>query len=76
MENVFTLRYGPYQMVGIVPNCTELAGNSDTGWMAAPQIYPEGDKYYLQLDGNEKLALEKYGLITHQTFTTFFKRVD
>ena len=75
-EDVFTLRYGPYQMVGIQPDCSELIGTPDSGWMAQPQIYPEGEMYCLQLDGGQTLPLQKYGLITHQTFTTYFKRAD
>jgi len=75
-EDVFTLRYGPYQMVCTDAGVSEIAGNVESGWMANPVIYRENGNYYLQLDGEKRLNLQKYGLITHQQYNTFFVRVD
>ena len=75
-QDVFTLRYGPYQMVSLERNSTEIVGNRESGWMANPTIYPDGEVYCLELDNGNKLSMQKYGLITNETFTTFFKRVD
>ena len=76
VEDVFTFRYGPYQMVSLECDCTEIIGSKDSGWMANPEIYADGDSYYIDLDGGNRMKLQKYGLITHETFTTFFKRID
>lgn len=70
-DNVFTLRYGPYQMVSLDRAGAHVSGNRNEGWIADPYIYKVDGFYFIETT-NGIFQLKKYGEVYDDVFTTFF----